>query len=224
MRKVCFFFSFIFCCFFIYAGDIANFVNLGFSQDGNKFAFGEYGLTDGTYTAYAEIYCVDVIKNDFLPAGIFKINSLKETDGKDSKNVFFSLLDRANYSLNKWNINQKNEGRAVYVSTENTVNESTLLFRDFETDDEYIVVIHKNKKSNMEASFYITVEIIKPNGSKIKKEVGQKDKTRNGVGDYTIKKIIIDNTNTSLIFIIEKHIYTKTGMSIRHMAEAVKLN
>ena len=27
----------------VYAGDIANFVNLGFSSDGSKFAFGQYG-------------------------------------------------------------------------------------------------------------------------------------------------------------------------------------
>ncbi|WP_029409447.1 DUF2259 domain-containing protein [Treponema pedis] len=223
MRKAVFCFLFTLSCLFIYAGDIANFVNLGFSQDGTKFAFGEHGLIDETYQAYANIYCIDVIDNSFLPSGYFKTSPTKETGGKESKNIFLSLLDRANYSLDKWNIKQKNEGRAIYVSTNSTVNENTLMFRDFETEDEYVVVIHKDKKSDMEAAFYITVEIIRPNGSKITKEIGQKGKFRTGIRDYSIKKIIIDNTNTSLIFVIEKHLYTKSGISIRYMAEAVKL-
>jgi len=56
----------------------------------------------------------------------------------------------------------------------------------------------KDKKSNLEASFYIEVEIIKPNGNKIKKTVGQKGKTRSGVRDYAIKKVIIDEDESDL--------------------------
>ncbi len=223
MRKTLLSCVFIICSLFVYAGDIANFVNLGFSPDGSKFAFGVHGLTDETYRAYAEIFCIDIVKNEFLPSGTFKTSPSSETADKDSKNVFLSLLDRANYSLTKWNIKQKNEGRAVYVSTDTTINENTLIFRDFETDDEYTVILHKDRKSGFETSFYITCEIVKPNGSKIKREIGQKGKTRAGVKDYTIKKIIIDNSNTSLIFVIEKHIKDKSGTSIRYMVEAAKL-
>ncbi len=222
MRKIKFSVFFIFLSVFIYAGDIANFVNLGFSPDGNKFAFGEHGLTDNTYRAYGEIYCVDVKANSFLPQGIFRARPTAETANKESKSVFLSLLDRANYSLAKWNIKQKNEGRPLFVLTNATLNETSLSFRDFETNDEYLVILHKDKK-NLEASFYISVEIIKPNGSKIVKEVGNKNKTRRNVKDYAIKKIIIDNTNTSLIFVIEKHMIDKTGDSIRYMVEALKI-
>ena len=84
-------------------------------------------------------------------------------------------------------------------------------------------MLYKDKKSNLEASFYIEVEIIKPNGNKIKKTAGQKGKTRSGIRDYAIKKVIIDNTNTSLIFVIEKHQYDKLGNSIRYMVETIKL-
>ena len=66
----------------VYAGDLANFVNLGFSADGTKFAFGQYGLQDKTYRAYAEIYAVDVETNTFLPNGIFRTSPSKQTEGK----------------------------------------------------------------------------------------------------------------------------------------------
>ena len=197
MRKAMISFCFIFCSFFLFAGDIATFVNLGFSADGSKFAFGQYGLTDQTYRAYAEIYGVDVAENKFLPSGRFITSPTSETADKDSKNIFLSLLDRANPSLLKWKISDKNEGRAIYAATDSTINETTLIFKDF--------------------------EINKPNGNKIKKAAGQKGKTRSGVRDYAIKKVIIDNTNTSLIFVIEKHQYDKLGNSIRYMVETIKL-
>lgn len=223
MRKPLFYFVFFILFSFLYAGDIANFVNLGFSNDGSYFAFGEHGLTDEKYQGYAEIFCVDVMENKFVPSGSFKTSPTVETAEKDSKNIFLSLLDRASLTLSKWNINQKNTGRPIYVLTDESLKEKTLLFRDFETDDEYTVVMHKEQKSGMESSFYISVEIIKPNGSKVIKETGQRGKTRAGVKDYVIKKIIIDKTNTSLVFVIEKHIYNKLGDSIRYMVETVKL-
>lgn len=223
MRKIFFFLCFGFISFFSYAGDIANFVNLGFSSDGTKFAFGQYGRVDTTYRSYAEIYCVDVQNNSFLPSGVFKTSPTKETENTDGKTTFLKLLDRANYSLEKWKINQKNEGRPLYVLTDQTLTAQTLTFRDFETNDEYTVIMHKEKKSNLEAAFYITVEVIKPNGAKNKYEIGQKGKIRSGIRDYTIKKVIIDNTNKSLIFIIEKLVYDKSGNSTRYMVEAMML-
>lgn len=224
MRKAMFFLYFFIFAVFVYAGDIANFVNLGFSPDGSYFAFGQHGLTDEKYQSYAEIYCIDVKKNDFLPSGTFKITPTLETTDKDSKNIFLSLQDRSARLLSKFKINTKNEGRPIYVITNETLNDKTLFFKDFETGDDYMVILNKEHKSNMEVSFYINLEITKPNGSKIKKEIGQKGKVRAGVKDYFIKKIIIDNTNSGLVFIIEKHVYDKIGNSIRFMVETVKIN
>ncbi len=223
MRKIRFCIILFFFGLLAYAGDIAIFESLGFSPDGSKFVFAEHGLTDETYRAYAEIYGVDVARNAFLRNGIFKTRPSSETAGKDSNTVFLEVLDRANYALKKWNIQSKNKGRPLFVLTNATINDNTLIFRDFETNDEYVVVLHKNKHSGLAASFYIIVEIIKPNGSKIVKEVGNRNTTRSGVKDYAIKKVLIDDTNTSLVFVIEKHVYNKTGNSIRYMVETLKL-
>ena len=95
----------------VYAGDIAHFVNLGFSADGTKFAFGQYGLQDKTYRAYAEIYAVDIAANTFLPNGIFRTSPSKQTEGKESKSTFLALQNRAQVSLSKWNISETRQGR-----------------------------------------------------------------------------------------------------------------
>ena len=187
----------------VYAGDIAHFVNLGFSADGTKFAFGQYGLQDKTYRAYAEIYAVDIAANTFLPNGIFRTSPSKQTEGKESKSTFLALQNRAQVSLSKWNISEPRQGRVLYAQTESTEGNQTLFFRDFQTSDEYTVVLNTTQKTKTESSFYLTVEKTKPNGTK----------------DYAVKKILMDDSSSAIIFIIEKKEHTSAGDSFRYMVE-----
>lgn len=221
MRKLCTIIVIMLMTAAVYAGDIANFVNLGFSADGSKFAFGQHGLQDKTYRAYAEIYAVDIDSNSFLPNGIFKTSPSKQTEGKESRITFLALQNRAQAALDKWAISETRQGRILYAQTEENAGNETLFFRDFKTNDEYTVVLHTAQKSKTESSFYITVEKTKPNGSKITKQVGRPDYIRSGVKNYAVKKILVDDTANALIFIIEKHQHNSSGDSFRYMVEAV---
>lgn len=208
----------------VYAGDIANFVNLGFSADGTKFAFGQYGLQDKTYRAYAEIYAVDIGTNTFLQNGIFRTSPSKQTEGKESKSTFLALQNRAQAALSKWDISETRQGRVLYAQTEATAGNQTLFFRDFQTSDEYTVVLNTAQKSKTESSFYLTVEKTKPNGTKIQKQVGRPDYIRSGVKNYSVKKILMDDTAHAMIFIIEKNEYASAGDSFRYMVEATLID
>ena len=208
----------------VYAGDIASFVNLGFSADGSKFAFGQYGLQDKTYRAYAEIYAVDIAANTFLPNGIFRTSPSKQTEGKESKSTFLALQNRAQVSLSKWDISETRQGRVLYAQTESTEGNQTLFFRDFQTSDEYTVVLNMTQKSKTESSFYLTVEKTKPNGTKVKKEVGRPDYGRSGVKNYVVKKILMDDTSRAMVFIIEKKEHSVAGDSFRYMVEAALID
>jgi len=208
----------------VYAGDIANFVNLGFSADGTKFAFGQYGLQDKTYRAYAEIYAVDIGTNTFLQNGIFRTSPSKQTEGKESKSTFLALQNRAQAALSKWDISETRQGRVLYAQTEATAGNQTLFFRDFQTSDEYTVVLNTAQKSKTESSFYLTVEKTKPNGTKIQKQVGRPDYIRSGVKNYSVKKILMDDSAHAMIFIIEKNEYASSGDSFRYMVEATLID
>ena len=205
----------------IYAGDIANFVNLGFSKDGSKFAFGIHGVKDKTYQAYANIYLIDANTNDFLENGVFKTSPTKATYSLDSKTVFLDLQHRATPYLKKYGIIQEREGRPIYSQTEKTKDDSTLMFRDFETGDEYTIVLHSKSVSNTQSSFHITCDVINTNGNKRSYNVGHPDIVRTGTKSYSIKKIIIEGS--TLVFIIEKKELEKGGDSVRFMAEVIKL-
>ena len=208
----------------VYAGDLANFVNLGFSADGSKFAFGQYGLQDKTYRAYAEIYAVDIKTNTFLPGGIFRTSPAKQTEGKESKSTFLALQNRAQAALNKWDISETRQGRVLYAQTEVSAGNQTLFFRDFQTSDEYTVVLNMTQRKKTESSFYLTVEKTKPDGTKIKQQVGRPDYVRSNVKSYAVKKIIMDDVSRAMIFIIEKNEYSAAGDSFRYMIEAALID
>ena len=75
------------------AGDVANFVNLGFSEDSSVCMFGQYGVIDGEERPYAEIYTVNVHKNAFVPNGVTKKVFTDEVQpGQDGAGALFNLL------------------------------------------------------------------------------------------------------------------------------------
>ena len=54
----------------LFAGDIARFVNLGFSHDNRYFMFAQYGVKEGTSFPYADLFVVDVPTNRFASQGV----------------------------------------------------------------------------------------------------------------------------------------------------------
>ena len=85
-------------------------------------------------------------------------------------------------------------------------------------------MLNTTQKSKTESPFYLTVEKTKPNGAKVKKEVGRPDYVRSGVRDYAVKKILMDDTSRALIFIIEKKERSVAGDSFRYMVEATLID
>lgn len=213
-----------FCCFLFSAsaGDVAHLVHLGFSPDGKTYAFGEYGMLDKTYRSYAQIYIVDVEKNEFVKNGVFKTSPSALTSKKESHSVFLSLQNQAGSMLTKTGVSIQNDGRVIYAQTEKTKHNTNFYVRDFETSYEYSITVHKEIKG-LNAAFYISFDTISPAGVKKSYTVGNKTYFRTGVKDYNLKKVIINAHNDALVFVLEKVISDTSGDCIRYMVETIKL-
>ena len=96
----------------LFAGDAASFVDLGFSKDGKTYVFGQYGKTDVDFNGYAEIYTVDVKKNDFVSNGVFKS---VDKSGKSGQRVFSSLKDKQGAFLKKYNLSPVDADSILYI-------------------------------------------------------------------------------------------------------------
>lgn len=209
----------------LYAGDVANFVNLGFSADGGAFAFGQYGVTDAEYRAYADIFCVDVAKNDFLPGGRLSAPQPAKS-GKDGKSVFEALQGDSAGFLKKAGIDAANQGRALYVQAEDEPDLKKIEFRDFETGRSFAVTTHaltEGSGKSVNASFYLIVEVTGTDGKSARHTVGLPGLKRKGVSGYLVRRIVTDNSGKSLVFVVEKEQADRNGSSIRFMVETLRL-
>lgn len=210
----------------LYAGDVASFVNLGFSPDGSRFVFGQYGVIDGDFRAYADIFCVDVAKNEFLKDGKFSTIPSAQTAGKDGRGVFSALQNGAAEYLKKNGIDSALQGRALYVLAEDESKPSALSFRDFETGFGYGVTLNtlvEGSGADVRSSFYLIVEITAADGKVTRKTVGLPGLMRPGVQGYLVRRIIRDDSGKSIVFVVEKAMYAKNGSSTRFMVETLRL-
>lgn len=208
----------------LYAGDVANFVSLGFSPDGKSFAFGQYGTTDSDYRPYADIWCVDVSANAFLKDG--KFSATATVAGKDAKSDFFALQEKAAAFMKKSGLVTAAQGRPLYVQGEDGAVSNPVAFRDFETGYAYsikLVPYVEGTGMKVLSSFYILADITAPDGTTVRKTIGNPGYKRPGVQGYLIRRIITDDSGKSLVFVVEKQIPDAKGISTRYMVETVRL-
>ena len=231
------FIPFVFLSFFlgmyIFAGDAAVFVDEGFSKDGSIYVFGQYGKKDRSFEPYAEIFVVDVAKNDFVTGGIFKSEVGQSSVSESALSVFEKLEAKNFLKLKKYDLKKINADNLLYVSSdENKKGFEKIIFSDFEASTlaepvkwsvELIPSVSGNA-DNASSSFYISVKKQDASGRVIKEyKAGSPDIRRKGVSGYNIEKILRDDYQKSLVFVIEKTVEDKNGISIRYMVETLKL-
>lgn len=216
----------------LFAGDAAAFVDLGISSDGKTYAFGEYGKTDKTYQGYAEIYTVDIEKNDFVSGEVFKVAPSIGTASKSGKTVFDELFDRAAWKLRKYAFKPAPAENLLYVRDDKKPGESEIVFKDYEgsTVEQSVFYHIKLAKTvdgvgeNLRSSFFITLEKKDGEGAVISRNVvGSPDIKRKKVTDYKIDRIFSDKTGRNLVFVVEKTLADVNGSSIRYMVETIRL-
>lgn len=211
---------------FVYAGDIANFIDIGFSSDGSRYVFGQHGITDGEFRAYADIYCVDVPTNRFIPGGVFSTAPSRATAGKDGSTVFAALRDSIAMYLKKLDVDGSKSGRALYIQAQDEKRPDKLEFRDFETGREFTVTMHsftEGSGASVRSSFYLVLELVYPDGRTDHKTIGLPGFKRKGIQDYRIRRVVTDNGGSSIVFVVEKITCDKNGESVRYMVETIKL-
>lgn len=234
MRKV--FFAFVAICFsvgFVFAGDVASFVDKGFSEDGKYYVFGQYGKTDKKYQGWAEIYVVDIQENDYVDGGVFKIKPTAVTAGKVGKEIYESLEEKNFYYLKDLKLKQADLDRVLYICDDvNKVGTDEIKFTDFRNSSIdnpnsfsiKLIPTISGRGKDVKSSFYIMMEKLDCDGNVISSQkIGSPNITRKGISNYKIERIMCDTSEQNLIFVIEKILEDDKGISIRYMVEAAKI-
>lgn len=219
--------------FSVFAGDVATFVDCGFSADGKTYVFGQYGKTDKNYQGWAEIIEVDIAKNDYVDNGVFRIKPTAVTANKQGSEVYESLEAKSFYALKNLNLVKVNpEQLLYYCESPDKTGEQEITFKDFkgskiENPNSFKVKVVPSVSGSgaaAKSSFYIDLQKIDADGNVIfSKTVGNPSIKRTGVTGYKVEQIFTDKSGKKMIFVVEKTMHDSTGVLIRYMVEAVEL-
>src|SRR5574344_1512718 len=123
---------FITSMFSVFAGDSAVLVDNGFSADGKYYVFGQYGKIDKSFQGWADIFTVDVEKNDYVDDGVFHIKPSVVTFDKTGKELFDSLAGKNYLSIKKYNCNPAKPDQILYIrEDEFKTGTDEIVFKDF---------------------------------------------------------------------------------------------
>ncbi len=216
-----------------FPGDAAYFVDEGFSKDGSVYVFGQYGKTDKTYNSYAEIYTVDVAKNDFIPSGVFKTLPGKAPANESGFQTYEKLAAKSFFVLKQYELKKTSADNLLYVcEDESKTGTDTIEFTDFELStvenpvkwNIKLIPTVTGLGENVSSSFYISVKKVDQDGNILCEfTVGSPDVKRKGISGYKIEKIIRDASKKNIVFIVEKTLQEKDGVSFRYMVETCKI-
>jgi len=219
---------------FLNAGDVASFVDKGFSADGKYYVFGQYGKTDKNFQGWAEIYQVSIAENDYVDSGVFKTKPTAVTADKNGKEIFEALETKNHFYLSNLKCETANNDHVLYILDDvKKTGTDDIVFTDFtsseiEKQDTYhikLVPTITGKGKNAKSSFYIDLTKTDANGNVVTtQKIGNPDIRRKGVTNYKIERIFCDKSEQNLIFVIEKHFEDDAGISIRYMVEVATLN
>jgi predicted secreted protein len=212
----------------LFAGDVAQFVNLGFSADSNVFMFGQYGIRSEDTRAYAEIYAVDVPKNRFVKGGASeKVFDTEIEPGQDGIGALFELFHTMGPLAERYKIDHLATGRVVYLLVNGAEPKERLEFRDFYKGDSYVLTLMQQKfgrEEGVRSSFHINLSVTDRSGNTRAYTLGLPDYRREGIMSYRIKQVLFSPDERGLVCVVEKHSWEAEGKSIRYMVETLRLN
>lgn len=215
----------------LWAGDSAVFADLGFSPDGSRYMFGQYGIQSNNLTPWAELYVVDVIKNNWVSGGkkIWK-SDVAIVAGQDGSGALQSLIAENTALAKKNRIDHTHQGQLLYLAIEDenarNTHESYIEFRDFDDGSRYsarLIPWLEGKGPNCRSSFFIDFVRFDKNGKETRYSVGTPDLKRAGISAYRIRQVMAAPQGNALIFVIEQWHETANGPAIRYMVETLRL-
>ncbi|MDR1363445.1 MAG: DUF2259 domain-containing protein [Spirochaetaceae bacterium] len=210
------------------AGDVASFVDLGFSQDGRIYMFAQYGVNEQTLRPWSELYIIDVERNDFVPDGRFSYKHDEPVAlGQDGSAALLRIISYNTKTIQKYRSNFMHQGIPLFISLEDVRNPEgqTVDFRDFERGMRYDAALKSIVYGGgaVSSSFYVIFNSYNRYDQKKIYRIGNPDVKRAGVTTYSIKKAIINPERTSMILVIEMTVLNGDGADIRYMVEALRL-
>jgi predicted secreted protein len=215
--------------FALWAGDTASFVDLGFSPEGRTYMFAQYGVQSGTLKPWADVFIVDVGRNEFVSGGrVSYTHDTPVSAGTDGSGAFYRLISRNTALADRYGVNFLRQGIPLYIALDSDSGSPQgdyIEFRNFERNLSYkarLVPSAEGSGSGLKSSFYINLEETNASGGRKTYTVGNPGIKRPLIATYKIKKVIVAPEGNSIIFVIEMRKRVSGGYDTRYMVETMR--
>ena len=211
----------------LWAGDTAIFADLGFSADGNTYAFAQYGVQSSSLRPWADMFIVDVPTNNFVPGGrINYSHPVPITAGQNGSSALYSIITENASLMYTFRVNFHLQGKPLFVALDDRHPGETISFMDFDNNISYRATLVSSAQgvgTGLRTSFFINLEKTAADGTVRNYEVGTPELWRPQIESYRIRRIIVNPQGTSMIMVIEMTQRDGDWVNIRYMVEAVRL-
>jgi predicted secreted protein len=192
--------------------------------------FGQYGIQARTLRPWADLYAVDVPRNNFVSGGrISYTHDSPAIPGQDGAGALFRLISRNTALADQYGVSFLLQGQPLFISVDNGQTPAAgdaIEFRDFEQSASYrasLVSSTEGSGDSLKSSFFINLERTTRDGSKKSYTVGTPQLKRPLITAYRIRKVVVAPRDGSIIFVIEMKKQGEDGTDIRYMVEALRL-
>jgi predicted secreted protein len=213
----------------LWAGDTASFVDLGFSQDGRVYMFAQYGVLSNTLKPWADIYAVDVPRNNFVSGGALSYSSDNPVNaGNDGIGAFYRLITQNSILADRYGVDYLRQGHPLYIALDSENGNprgERIEFRDFERGFSYqaqLVPTAEGSGAGLKSSFHIILDRTGPAGDRRTFSIGNPGVKRSQIATYKIKKVLSSPLDNSIIFVIETRKALVNGYDVRYMVETLR--
>jgi predicted secreted protein len=209
------------------AGDVAQFINLGFSADSRYFMFGQYGISQSTSAPWADSVIIDLPANAYAKKGARQFAATRPVDpGASGLGALFNVLADGTAEKKQYKIDHLNTGRLVYILMDGATPPDSIEFRDFQTGRSYKVALTQSSSTrgtDVSSAYSITVTITEKDGKTRSLNAGDGTYKRSGVKAYHLKQIVLAPDGSSLVFVVQKEELDTQGVNVRYMVETLKV-
>ena len=194
------------------AGDRAEFINLGFSDDGSIFLYGQYGKdAEGRYL-YADIIAHSIDEDRRVDElTISRQYPIRQFSGQSGVNALLMSL-REHASSHALPINYTNTGSVLFFQLPGQDAGELVTFTDYADMTLYTVSLTirpKEREPGTNATIQLTLFRELRNGTKSRFSTGSLLEPLEGVYEFHIKQVVLSPDRTKIVIVIQTRVFNE---------------
>ena len=227
VKKVVVFSLIIFCIqSALFAGDRAEFINLGFPNNSTAFLYGQYGRNESGTLLYADVVYHDLVSGE--NSDELSLSKTFQDFQRSGNNGLSALL----MNLKEYNtvytvdVDYTQTGTTLYFQLPGQTTGDTVSFSDYQTGTVYsisFVIRPRIREPGTSAALAITLFRTLEDGTQDRFEAGSFIKPVEGVYDFQLKQIVVSPRQDYIVLVFQTTEYDEDTTNIRYYVDSVKI-